>query len=870
MVSPDRRQMQHRAWIAAARLQSDEADRGALADDSSIAGGLAPLRADHIPGYELEREIHRGAQGAVYRAVQKGTGRRVAVKLLHDHALGSRLEQARFEREMRVLAALQHPNIVAIHDGGSHAGRFFLVMDYIAGLPLDGFLLGRQLGIREIVELFIQICEAVNAAHLQGIIHRDLKPANVRVDASGRPFVLDFGLAKFSTLPADSSSAAAGLTPAMTQTGHFIGSLPWSAPEQAEGSPSHIDVRTDVYSLGVLLYQMLTGRFPYSVTGTMKETLEAIVHHEPTPPHQHRGDIDDELETIVLRCLQKEPARRYQSAGDVARDLRRYLAGEPIEAKRDSLVYVLRKGLRRHWLPAGVAAAFLMVIGVGLIVSLTQWRAAVRERNEAEDARKRELAARQIAADEAGRANSANDFLQTMLSSANPSVSQGRDLTVREVLDAATQRVERGELANQPRVEAAVRHTLGRSYLSLGQLDVGEHQLQESLRLNRQLDGPKSKPYGETLCWLGVLEQRRNNFERAEQLQREALDIFRSLIPEEPELIGNSLCELAYMADFQGRRDEGLALTRESLDSYRKAFEPGHPTILSMESMVRSRSHDQANSVEQAQRDVNVHIERYGEKHPEVARAMTRLSAALLGQQELSRAAEVQERALKLMREVFGDENPDTLFAAAELAVQYRRTQQDGKAMAMLVELLPAAGKIHGPCNEIRLTYLACSAAVMAQSGDLGGAERAYREIVDSTSCPQWGNEPMGLNARFALAELLLDRTQCDAAEPLVAACQSYAEANPGRSSPGMIARILCIRGEICICRGEYARAEAHLLDAHQRIAKSIMVGPRFKERITDDLVRLYEAWEAAEPGIGKAEKAAEWRARKGARPSNP
>ena len=866
MVMPDRRQIEHRAWIAAARLQSDEADRGIPADGSSITGGLPPLKADHIPGYELEREIHRGAQGAVYRAVQKGTGRRVAVKLLHDHALGSRLEQARFEREMRVLAALQHPNIVAIHDGGSHEGRFFLVMDYIAGLPLDSFLLGKNLSVPDTVNLFIRICEAVNAAHLQGIIHRDLKPANVRVDASGRPFVLDFGLAKFSDLPPDSSSAAAvSIGPAMTQTGQFIGSLPWSAPEQAEGSPSRIDVRTDVYSLGVLLYQMLTGRFPYSVSGPMKETLEAIVHHEPTPPRHHRRDIDDELETIVLKCLQKEPARRYQSAGDLARDLRRYLAGEPIEAKRDSLPYVLRKGLRRHWLPAGIAAAFLVVISVGLIVSLTQWRSAIRERNDAEEARKREQAARRLAADEAGRANLANDFLQTMLSSASPAVSQGRALTVREVLDVAAQRVERGELSNQPRVEADVRHTLGRSYLSLGHLNVAEQQLKEALRLNEQVDGARSKAYGKSLCWLGVLEQRRYHFERAEQLQREALDIFGSLNPEEPELIANSLSELAYMADYQGRRDEGLALTRESLDYYRKAFEPGHPDITSMESMLAARSHDIANSVEQAQRSVDAHVARYGEKHPEVARALTRLAAALIGQRELSRAVETQERAVSLMREVFKDESPDTLFAAAELAGQYRRIGQDKKAVALLAELLPAADKIHGRCNEIRLTHLVISAHVMAQSGNLEGAEREYRSIIDDDGCPEWATEPMSLNARFSLAELLLDRGECDPAEPLVAACKSYADANPGRTSPGMIARIQCIRGEICICRGEFANAETFLIEAHDRIAKSVMVGPRFKGRIALDFVRLYEAWDHAEPGTGKAEKAAEWRAAKAA-----
>jgi len=760
----------HRSWIKQARIQFDAAERQAIAFGLCGTIDASAVEAQRVPGYTLEREIHRGGQGTVYRALQNSTGRRVALKLLHDHALGGPLERSRFEREMRVLASLQHPNIVAIHDGGGHDGRFFLVMDYIAGQPLDGYLASRDCSLRDTIMLFIQVCDAVNAAHLRGIIHRDIKPANVRVNDDGKPFVLDFGLAKLIHTAEDDSSEGAGLAPAMTITGQFLGSLPWAAPEQAEGSPSRIDVRTDVYALGVLLYQMLTGKFPYPVHGPMKQTLEAIVHQAPVRPHTHRRDIDDELETIILKCLQKEPPRRYQSAGELARDLSRYLKGEPIEAKRDSLAYLIRKGLGRHWLPASVAAAFVLVIGVGLIVSMSQWRTAVRERNEAEEARKREYAARQLAADEAARANSANDFLQTMLASANPSVSQGRDLTVREVLDTAAQRVERGELSNQPRVEAAVRHTLGRSYLSLGHLDVGELQLKEALRLNEQMDGPQGKPFGESLCWLGVLARQRGKYDEAERLQRDALAVFRALNPEDPESVANSLAELAFLADYRGRREEALALTIEAIGFYRKVFGPEHRVISMMESVLAARSHDHANSVEQAQRSVDALRAHHGEKHPEVARALTRLAAALLSKPDVARAAETQERAVELLRELFGNESPETLFAAAELAAHYRMLNREDKAVAMLEPLLPAAEKIHGPCNETRLTYLVCSAAVMAKSGNLDGAERAYRSIINAVDCPEWESEPIGLNARFAVAEMMLDRGECDPAEPFVTA----------------------------------------------------------------------------------------------------
>ena len=363
----------HSLWIAGARQQAEAVERARVAQRDPA--GEVLIAPDYFPGYEIQREIHRGAQGAVFRALQKNTGRSVALKLLHDHAFGGVLDKARFEREMRVLAALKHPNIVAIHDGGSHNGRFYLVMDYIAGQPLDVYMASGQRSICETVSLCIQICDAVNAAHVSGIIHRDLKPANVRVDQMGRPFVLDFGLAKLLTTGWNDDGANAG----GTLTGQFLGSLPWAAPEQAEGSPSRIDMRTDVYALGVILYYMLTTKFPYSVAGPIKRTLEAIVQHPPVPPRRFRKEINDELETIVLKCLNKERERRYQSAGELAQDLRRYLAGEPIEAKRDSPWYMFRKSALRFRIPLAVVGLFVLLLSISTVVAWTL-------RNQARDA----------------------------------------------------------------------------------------------------------------------------------------------------------------------------------------------------------------------------------------------------------------------------------------------------------------------------------------------------------------------------------------------------------------------------------------------------------------------------------------------------
>jgi WD40 repeat protein/tRNA A-37 threonylcarbamoyl transferase component Bud32 len=363
-----------------------------------LAGGLrtddisAP-EADSIPGYSIVREIHRGGQGVVYQALQKTTRRMVAIKVMREGPFAGRQDKARFEREVQVLAALKHPNIVAIHDSGSASGSFFFVMEYISGQPLDVYMAASRRSVRETLSLFQKICEAVNAAHLRGVIHRDLKPGNIRIDAEGEPQILDFGLAKVA--PGDIGHESA----AMTVTGQFVGSVPWASPEQAEGVPGKIDIRTDVYSLGVVLYQMLTAKFPYDVVGNFREVLDRIMTAVPVRPRSLRAEIDDEVETIVLKALAKERERRYQSAGELARDVGHYLAGEPIEAKADSTLYVLKKSLHRYRALVGAAAAIALILFGALVVSLSLWnraeKAYVRERKQQELAVRRAREAEQ-------------------------------------------------------------------------------------------------------------------------------------------------------------------------------------------------------------------------------------------------------------------------------------------------------------------------------------------------------------------------------------------------------------------------------------------------------------------------------------------
>jgi eukaryotic-like serine/threonine-protein kinase len=357
--------------------------------------------AVNIPGYEIIREIHRGGQGVVYQAVQRSTARHVAIKVMKQGPFATLSDRGRFEREIETLAKLDHPNIVAVHDAGVVAGLHYFVMNYVDGRPLDealptagvataadvasGPVAGQsglsahgersasQARVALILNTFIKVCDAVHAAHLRGVIHRDLKPSNIRVDPQGEPHVLDFGLAK--SVDADGESA-------MTRTGQFVGSLPWASPEQVEGASARIDLRTDVYSLGAILYQLLTGTLPFDVGSNLRDAVHNILFREPLPPSTlvdtpGGQPLDNELDTIVLKCLAKDRERRYHTAGELARELRRYLAGEAIEAKRDSALYMLRKTLGRYWLQAAVVSTFVALVSVfGIVMTVLYRRAA--------------------------------------------------------------------------------------------------------------------------------------------------------------------------------------------------------------------------------------------------------------------------------------------------------------------------------------------------------------------------------------------------------------------------------------------------------------------------------------------------------------
>lgn len=519
-----RKPSSQRRLIEAAMGQLDERSHAIAVDDTPPP--------DAFPGYEIIKEVHRGGQGVVYQAIQKATKRRVALKVLHEGPFAGTIGRSRFEREVQVLGQLNHPNIVRIHDSGvSTTGHFYYVMDYISGKPLDEFIRTRDddpaaavdsgskrdakrakksrgtttsgarvgpLTVEDTLRVFVKVCDGVNAAHLRGVIHRDLKPSNVRVDQNGEPIVVDFGLAKTAAPDLDHDSGRP-----MTITGQFIGSLPWASPEQAEGSPDGIDVRTDVYSLGVMLYQMLTGKFPYQVTGSMRDVMENILHAEPARPSTVRKQIGDEVETIVLKCLHKDKDRRYQSAGELARDLQRYLRGEPIEAKRDSALYLIGKALRRYRVQTGVAAAFagmVVLFAAFAAVMLAQTRAAWQEEKSQRQVAERATLQAQAQRDRAERNFQAvRAMSRTFLFEFNAAVEGLRGATAAREQLVRTAVTSLDGLAAQAGDDPTLLRELADGYEQLGRIEGGLFEPRVGTKLRAAERFAKAKEIREAL-----------------------------------------------------------------------------------------------------------------------------------------------------------------------------------------------------------------------------------------------------------------------------------------------------------------------------------------------------------------------------------
>jgi len=886
-----------RRQAEAARDLPDRSDRIAavratLADADSRSSGqfdFDALPKELLEQFRVTGQVYRGGQGFVCVAEQKSTGRRVAIKIMRDGPFSDREDCLRFEREARILAQLDHPNIVGIIDSGLSRGLFYFVMDYVEGEPLSSwmstrveslslsersstrrsFRLGRGRSRRghefsDILALFLKVANAIHAAHLRGVIHRDLKPGNIQVDSSGEPHILDFGMAKVDDVGLSDVSGAA-----MTQSGRFFGSLPWASPEQAAGRFTEVDVRSDVYALGVILYQMLTGSFPYPIDGGPAQVLNVIQNVEPTRARTRNGLIDDELETIVHKCLQKDPARRYQSAGELAEDLRRHQAGDPIAAKRDALPYLIKKAARRYAMPVGIAATFMLLVVVALIVSVWLWRAAADAEKTAWEERDKTLASERKQAHERARAEtesaharSVNSLLQQILTGSSPYHNSNREVTARELLEDAARQLEVGA-ADRPDVEARVRITLGAAFFGIGHPKEADRQLTTALKMWTDLRGEESPEIAETLGLLSLVRLVDGDHNECESLARRCLDMSRRLYPEDHVQKGVALeCEAKALFNL-GRSAEGEPLLREAVAMYRRLEgEDSLRVSRALVNLARALLHDRSRRAEARQileEAISINRRHFSGKHADMVQNLSVLADALAFSHNDAEAEARYLETIALGQEVFGSDHPDVVSPQANLATLYIRNNRLAEAEALVVQVHETELRVFGPDSPRVISREQSHGELRELMRDLPGAETHYRLALAHANRINAQRQTPTCIARSGLAILLVDDGRYDEAEALLKEQLQYADADSVLTK-WCVFHARSLLGEIRMMQGQLAEAEPLLEEGANGLRNTPLAGTRRRRRAFEQLARCYDRLNIESPGAGYDTKAALWR----------
>ncbi|HZL36205.1 MAG TPA: serine/threonine-protein kinase [Tepidisphaeraceae bacterium] len=523
---------------------SDSGSRLELADLASLEAMTPPS----VPGYEIKNLLGQGGMGTVWRAVQTSTGREVALKVLEPLPLVSPRARARFERELRLAAQLCHPNIARVYDGGTTGAVCYNAMELIDGAPLDEFVESHGLSQRQILDLMIRICQAVAHAHQNAVIHRDLKPSNILVDKEGQPHLLDFGIAR----ALEEATAETDLL--LTLDGVLAGTPAYMSPEQASGI-STLDTRTDVYSLGVILYQLLTGRLPRDPSGSRLEMLRRIAETEPLPPRTGPHPVDRLLEAILLRALARSPEDRYSSVADFAKDLDAYLKGEAVAASPTSRSGRLRRFIRKNRMGLVVASAFAAVLLAATVVSIWQavratkfGAAALLERDHARRAQGAEAAQRRAAEQARAQTERINRFLSGMTASVD--------------LRGALYRVQRSSRANtQPLGSADVLSELADHMRGRGRVVEAEPLSLEALRQDQQAGNTTGINVLYHWTYHAQILDDKGDLDGAEQYTLKMLAEARREFPQPNRLLGYGIYTTAMLLKEHGKyaRAEPLA-----------------------------------------------------------------------------------------------------------------------------------------------------------------------------------------------------------------------------------------------------------------------------------------------------------------------
>ncbi len=758
------------------------------------------VRGLRIGSYQVLRQLGEGGMGTVYLAARADQEFRkhVAIKVIRK-GMDSAEIVARFRRERQILAALDHPNIAKLFDGGTtEDGLSYFVMEYIQGRPLGEYCDSHGLGIRERLLLFRSICSAVQYAHQNLVIHRDLKPANILVTADGAPRLLDFGIAKLLNPDALDVEAPP------TATGMHVMTPAYASPEQVRSDP--LTTASDVYSLGVVLYELLTGRRPYDLkTGSHVEVFRAVCEQEPVKPSTVVTGADEEshravaargagtpqrlnrllrgdLDNIVLMAMRKEPQRRYASVQALSDDVGRYLDGYPVSAHPPSFTYRAGKYLRLHAAGVSAVATVFLLLAVFAVTAAVQNARIRRERDTADQVTR---------------------LLVSLFDVNAPETARGERVTAREILDRGARRIE-GELEEQPDVRATLLGTIGDIYGKLGLYDEAQPLLEESLRLRTALHGRDDASVVEILQRLGAVLAGKGRYAEAETALREALVIRKRLRPAGHPDVAESLKDLAVVLEQKGKLDEAESLVSEALAIHREALGGGdHRVAADMSSLAlvltRKGRLDEAEKL--LREALAIDRKALGPDHPGLAADLNSLAVALFERGSLDEAEALLREVIAVDRKVLGNEHPDVATSVNDLANVLYLKGRLGDAEPLYREALAIHRKALGNDHPSVAQDLNNLANALHAGDRLEEAEGLHREALAIDLAALGEGHPTVAIDRNNLASVLVDRGRPDEAEPLYRSALAINRKVLGEHHPGVainrthIAEVLLLRG---------------------------------------------------------------------------
>jgi tetratricopeptide (TPR) repeat protein len=736
--------------------------------------GTAPETCPRVPGYEILGVLGRGGMGVVYKARHLPLDRLVALKMILAGAHAGADDVARFRTEAEAAARLQHPNVVQIHDIGEQDRLPYVSLEFIDGGSLAQQLAGTPLLPRRAADLVRTLAQAIHAAHERGIVHRDLKPGNVLVTADGTPKISDFGLAK----KLDGTAGA-------TVSGAVMGTPSYMGPEQARGELQRIGPAADVYALGAILYECLTGRPPFR-GATSLDTVWQVLHQEPVAPRRLQPRVPPDLETICLKCLRKEPGQRYGSAAALAEDLGRFLDGAPIQARPVGLWERSLKWARRR-----PAKATLLGVAVGVLLSGVAggfWYVG-REHDRAEQ----ERALRRQAEQAEQQAKAVLGFFQErVLAAARPKDQDGglgKDATIRAAVDAAEPAIAQ-VFADQPEVEAAIRHTLGHSYYCLGELALAIRQHERAVALRRQILGPD---HADTLDNMNDLA---NAYLDAGRVA-DAVALHEQVLATRQATLGpdhaNTLTSMGNLADAYQAADrptEALAVCEEALKKKQVTLGPDHASTLSTMNNLAvccAAVGRRADALSLYEETLKRRRAKLGPGHPQTLGSMNNLAHAYEEAGRFAEALTLYQEALKEHQVTFGPDHPYTLFVMNNLALAYQKVGRLAEALPLFEETLKKRQAKLGPDHPSTLVTMYNLALAYQSAGRLTEALPLLEETLKRRQAKLGLDHPITLGTMHNLAQAYKDAGRLADALPLYEETLKKGQAKLGPDHPDML-----------------------------------------------------------------------------------